>query len=148
MPGVSRFPSFARAVVLGVLLGAAACGNDTPTTPTTGTSTAAAVEIYTGTLQPRALGFYSFQATGTGTASITLGSLTNAATGRPLDAVLQIGVGTPVGEGCSVTNATTTPPGLAAQLNHPVVIGTYCVQLLDPGNLATASNFAVRIQRP
>lgn len=142
--------SFTRAALLGALtIAAVACrNNDTPTAPTTPSTTAAAVEVYTGVLQPGQLGFYSFQATGTGSASFTFASLIDRATGRTLDLPLQIGAGIPAGEGCGVTNATTTGPGLAAQLNHPVVAGTYCVQVLDPGNLRAAVNFAVRIRRP
>lgn len=149
LPVRSRLLSFLRVAVAGPLaIAAAACGNnDTPTTPTT-TPAAAAVEVYTGALQPGQLGFYSFQATGTGTASFTFASLTHNATGRTLDAALQIGAGIPAGEGCAVTNAVTTGPGLVAQLNHPVVAGTYCVQVLDPGNLSAAVTFAVRIRRP
>ena len=83
MPVRSRVQSFARAG-LGVILAVAAgaCGNDNATTTSPTTTTAAAVEVYTGTLLPRQLGFYSFQATGSGTASVTFASLTNPATGR------------------------------------------------------------------
>jgi len=144
----SRFPSSVGAALAAVLTAAAvACGNnDTPASPST--TPTAAVEVYSGTLQPRQLGFYSFQSTGSGNASVTLASLTNAATGRPLDLAVQVGVGIPAGEGCGVTNAVTATPGLSAQLNHPVVAGTYCVQVLDVGSLSGAVNFAVRIQRP
>ncbi len=143
-----------RLLVGGLALVLAACSNNTPTTPTITTTattadTAAAVEVFSGTLSPRGVGFYSFQATGNANATFTLASLVNPTTGRPVTANLQLGIGIPAGEGCSVTNAVSAAPGLQAQLTSPVVIGTYCVQVADTSNsLASAVTFAVRIQRP
>lgn len=143
----------AVSLISGLVLAVAGCSNNTPTTPTITTTattdTAAAVEVFSGTLSPRGTGFYSFQATGNANATFTLASLVNPTTGRPVTANLQLGIGIPAGEGCSVTNAVSAAPGLQAQLTSPVVIGTYCVQVADTANsLPSAVTFAVRIQRP
>lgn len=148
------FSRLCRAVALGsAVMGFAACSNNnsvtTPTTTsTTSSTTAAALEVYSGTLSPRSSGFYAFQATGAANATFTLASITNPTTGRPVSATLQMGVGVPAGEGCSVATSVAATPGLVAQLTAPVVVGTYCVQVADAGSLTAAVNFAVRIQRP
>ena len=136
-------------MALALVISACTGPPSTPTTTTAPPDPAAAVDVFSVTLPPRGRGSYAFPAPGNANATFTLASLTNPPTGRPVSATLQLGIGVPAGEGCSVANAVTASPGLRAQLASPVVIGTYCIQLSDTDNaLTSAVNFAVRIQRP
>ena len=59
---------------------------------------------------------------------------------------LGLGLGTPVGTDCNLTQQTTTGPGLVPQLTaSSVAVGTYCVKVFDVGNVTVPVNFAVRI---
>lgn len=139
--------AFLRPIVIAFALAVAACGGDnTATTPTT--STAPGPELFEGQLTgPGASQFFSFAVTTAGNVNLTLASVTTAATpGTSVNLSLGIGLGTPVGTGCSLTQQTTTTPGLVPQLTGSnVAVGTYCVTVFDVGNLTVPVNFAVRI---
>src|SRR5512135_918401 len=98
--------------LLGLL--AAACGNNNPTTPST--PAGPTTEVFTGTLAPQGESFYSFTVATAGQVSITLASLVPTAPGPAISTVMGLGVGTPSGTECAVTNSVTTAPGLTAQL--------------------------------
>ncbi|MGE0448820.1 MAG: hypothetical protein AB7Q29_04480 [Vicinamibacterales bacterium] len=123
---------------------ATGCGDDNPVTPTE-TQAQSYIDVYTGQLGVGATGFYAFTVVAPGTAAITLGSVTDAASGRALDTALELGIGIPAGQGCHVTRAVTVSPGLAAHLQQPLTDGVYCVQLRDVGRLRVLVNFGVRI---
>jgi hypothetical protein len=125
---------------------AAACGGDSPVTPTT-TATTATTEVYSGTLAAGGAGFYSFNVLTAGSVSVTFASLTDA-NGRPFSAPLTVGLGVPAGEGCGVTTSVSASPGLSAQLSSMAAVSTYCVQLSDAGALTAPANFGVRIVHP
>ena len=128
------------------LVGLAGCSNDT-TTPTD-TTPLTTTEVYLGTLNRGGTGFYSFNVTNSGTAALTLASLSNPATGRVLDTTLELGLGVPAGEGCNATSTMNVSPGLSAQLSSAVTTGIYCARIADIGNLGAAASFAVRIVHP
>lgn len=130
-----------------VLAATAACGDDPPTTPTTTTPTTT-TEVWAGTLTVRGSGFFSFAVFNAGTTAVTLGSLIDANTGRPLETSLGLALGVPRREECEISTAITASPGLTAQFSNPVNPGIYCVQLSDPGNLRAAAAFGVRIVHP
>ncbi len=135
-------------LVLLLLLGAlsAACGGDSGTTPST--PTGPTTEVFTGTLAPQGASFYSFTLTTAGQVSITLASLVPTAPGPAINTVMGLGVGTPDGTDCAITNSVTTPPGLSAQLVNSLTVATYCARIYDLGGLTTTVNFAVRIVHP
>lgn len=129
-------------------LSGAACGkNDTPTTPTTTTPTTT-TEVWTGTISARGAGFFSFAVLNAGTASVTVGSLVDASTGRPIETSVGLGLGRPRREECEMSTTVTASPGLVAQLSTAVTPGIYCVQLSEIGNLRAAAAFGVRIVHP
>ena len=138
--------AFVRPLVIAFALGMAACGGDnTATTPTT---TTPGPELFEGQLTgPGASQFFSFAVTTAGNVNLTLASVTTAATpGTSVNIPLGIGLGTPVGTSCSLTQQTTTAPGLVPQLTGSnVAVGTYCVTVFDVGNVTVPVNFAVRI---
>jgi hypothetical protein len=137
--------AFLRPIVVALALAMTACGNDTSTTPTT---TGPSSENFEGQLQgPGASQFFSFTVSSAGDASITLASVTTAATpGTSINVPLGVGLGQPLGTGCNLTQQTTTGPGLAPQLmGTNLSPAIYCVKVFDVGNLTVPVNFAVRI---
>jgi hypothetical protein len=131
--------------VIGVLT--VACGSDnnpsTPTTPLLPSS-----EVFTGTLGAQGSSFYSFTVATSGNVSITLASLVPKAPGPAVNTVMGLGVGTPDGTSCAVTNSVTTAPGLTAQLVNSLTPATYCTKIYDLGALTGPVDFAVRIVHP
>jgi len=131
--------------VIGVLT--VACGNDnTPSTPTTPLLPSS--EVFTGTLGAQGSSFYSFTVATSGNVSITLASLVPKAPGPAVNTVMGLGVGTPDGTTCAVTNSVTTAPGLTAQLVNSLTPATYCAKIYDLGQLTGPVDFAVRIVHP
>lgn len=123
-----------------------ACGSDTPTTPTT--PNLPSTELFSGTLPVQGSSFYSFTVAATGNVSITLASLVPVAPGPAVNTVMGLGVGTPSGTECSVTNSVTTAPGLTAQLVNSLTAATYCAKIYDLGALTAPVDFTVRIVHP
>ncbi|MGE3704045.1 MAG: hypothetical protein AB7I13_02150 [Vicinamibacterales bacterium] len=142
----SRHTALACVLAATALFGA--CGNDnTPTTPTD-TTPQTTTEVFTGTLTPGFTGFYSFAVVNSGTAAITLGSLIDTATGRPIETSVELGLGLPRREECEASSTTNATPGLTAQLSAALAPGIYCVRIADIGNVRTAASFGVRIVHP
>jgi hypothetical protein len=137
----------AIAVVLVLGLLAAACGGDNSST-TAPTVTGASTEVFEGTLAVQGSSFYSFTVATSGQVSITLASLVAAQPGPAVNNVLGLGVGTPLGTDCSLTNSVMASPGLTAQLVNSLTAATYCVRIYDLGSLSAPVNFAVRIVHP
>jgi len=133
-------------LVLLVALLTMACGSDTPTTPTT--PNLPSTEMFSGTLSVGESSFYSFTVAATGNVSITLASLVPVAPGPAVNTVMGLGVGTPNGTECSVTNSVTTAPGLTAQLVNSLTAATYCAKIYDLGALTAPVDFTVRIVHP
>jgi hypothetical protein len=128
------------------LLTTACGGNNTPTTPTTPALPSS--EVFTGTLGVQGSSFYSFTVAASGNVSITLASLVPKAPGPALNVVMGLGVGTPDGTDCAVTNSVPTAPGLTAQLVNSLTPATYCAKIYDLGDLTGPVDFAVRIVHP
>ncbi len=125
----------------------AGCGSNS-TTPTTATATSTeSTEFYAGALDPRGSGFYSFTVTQSGSVRVTL---TNLSTTRfaPLSNTLELGIGTPAGEGCAVTERVTAAPALNAHLVSTRSAGIHCVEVRDRGSLASQMSFIIRITHP
>jgi hypothetical protein len=124
----------------------AACGSNNPSTPTT--PTGPQTEVFTGTIGPQGSSFYSFTVATAGSVEITLASLVPTAPGPAVSVVMGLGVGTPSGTDCAVSNSVTTAPGLNAQLVNSLTASTYCAKIYDLGALTNTVNFAVRIVHP
>jgi hypothetical protein len=137
--------AFILPIVIALALAMAACGNDTTTAPTT---TTPGPELFEGQLQSRGDSqFFSFTVTTAGNVSVTLASVTTTASpGTSLNLPLGVGLGTPLGTACNLTQQTTTGPGLTPQLTGSnLAPAIYCVEVFDVGNLTVPVNFAVRI---
>jgi hypothetical protein len=139
-----------RSVVFPLLVAASLCaagcsGSSTsPTTTVSGTVT----EVFAGTLSVGGSSFYSFTVSSTGTASVTLASITTGVPGPAANIAVNMGLGVPAGIGCPVTTSVTVGPALTAQIAQILDPGIYCVNIADVGNLTAAVNFAIRILHP
>ena len=123
-----------------------ACGNDNPSTPTT--PALPQTEVFSGTISRGGSSFYSFTLATSGSVSITLASLIPTAPGPAVSKVMGLGVGSPDGTDCAVTNSVTTAPGLTAQLVNSLTAATYCAKIYDLGEVTNDLTFTVRIVHP
>ena len=128
---------------------AVGCGNsDTTTTPTPTTDTRSN-ETFGATLSVGQSQFYSFTTLSPGQTDVTLVSL------RPsgnvtvaLSPTVGLGIGTPSGTDCALSNATNTTPALKAQLSVATNVSTYCVKIADIGNLTGSVDYTIRVLHP
>jgi hypothetical protein len=127
-------------------LSLAGCGNSGTTTSPSATTTTSSTEYFTGTLSPTTSQFYSFTVNTAGAVTVTLASTSTARIGAAASARLSLGLGTPSGFGCAPTQSADVTPGLNAQLSTASsAAGIYCVDVADPGDLATDVTFVIRI---
>jgi hypothetical protein len=143
-----RFPAY---MVLALAFLTAACGgSDTATSPSTPTDTTplSATERFDAVLDPGTSAFFSFVVSANGAVAINLASLSPLDRPGLLPVLMQIGYGTPAGEGCTIQKSMQTVPGLTSQLTDTLVAGTYCASLVDVGNLKQSANFTMRITHP
>ena len=128
-------------LLLLVALASAACDNTiggspaTPTSPSATSNSAPVSESFEATLSPGGSTFYSFSVSAAGPATATL-----AAVGQPgkvgaLATPLKIAFGTPVGEGCEISDSIEASPSLTPQLGATLTAGIHCVSVGDSGQL-------------
>jgi hypothetical protein len=132
-----------------------ACGADTPTSPsetTTTTTTTTTIaepsitEDFSGTLAVGGSNFYAFTVGTNGTVNVTLASMSG--TGVPSAVWVELGIGSPAGEGCAVTSTVTGPAGASPQLTATYAPSVYCVRIRDLGNLFAPARFTITIAHP
>jgi hypothetical protein len=137
---VLRGGAFSAALLC--VLTVSGCGGNSSTSPSTST------EFFIGLLGTQGEAFYSFTAAAAGSVEVTLVSMTLANPGPALVVPVTIGIGTPAGEGCTVTSTVSAAPGFSAQLTSQVATGIYCINIQDPGSLTGTVDFAIRIVHP
>lgn len=135
------------AVVLGALV-AVACGDDAVDTVTGPETVTFSTAQFSNVIGPGGRRFYAFTLQTSGPVIVTLASVTNADTGAPLTIPLRVGVGRPQGTECPPATFVTVPAALQSQLNHLASEGVYCIDVADPGSVATPVRFAVRFTHP
>jgi hypothetical protein len=129
-----------------ILLAASACEEHTtiPTqVPTLPLTSQASTQLFSGTLSPGGSQTFAFTIGGA-PLRVSLGSLTDA-NGNPLPQSVRLIFGVPQGTGCGPIQAVTTPVGLSTQLQVNVAGGTYCVSVVDVGQLSQTATFGVRV---
>ena len=122
----------------------AAC-ESTPTSPGPGNSLPV-VEQFIGTLQPSGEAFYAFSMSKAGQVSLTLVSVTGPSV--PDDALFPLGIGLPVGTGCTASVDTAAKPGATAQFTTDKNPGVYCIRIADNARLGAAATFFLNIVHP
>jgi hypothetical protein len=144
-------------MLLVVALSAAACGGNTPTSPSTTSSAPATVtERFDAIIDVKASSFFPFAVNQSGgSVSINFASLSPLNRPGLLPATMEIGYGMGVRDddgnvvGCDLLKTIQAIPALTAQLTDPLTAGTnYCANIADIGKLTEPANFSIRITHP
>ena len=132
----------------------AACGDDTPTTPSP-TTAARATERFDAIINVRESRFYAFSVGSNGTTSINLASLSPITRPGVIAATMEIGWGKTLKDdggnivGCDLAKVMQTTPALTAQINDTLAPASdYCAHIADVGGLRESANFSIRITHP
>jgi hypothetical protein len=123
-------------------LSAAACGNDTITTPTT-SSTPTTTDTFNGTLTPSGGNTFTFITARSGSVTATLTSL------GP-DSGLTVGLllGTWNGNACTVQLVKDNAVQSSSLLGAASGAGNLCVRVYDVGNLTGPVDFQITVVHP
>jgi hypothetical protein len=122
-----------------------ACEHSTLPAPSNGAAIPV-TEQFTGTLQPSGEAFYSFGMSMAGNVSLTLISVTGSSV--PDDALFPLGVGQPIGTGCTASVDAAAKPGGSPQFTVAKTSGIYCVRIADNARLGAAAAFVLNITHP
>jgi hypothetical protein len=132
----------------------AACGGDTPTSPTP-TTASRATERFDDIINVRGSKFKAFSVGSSGTTSINLASLSPINRPGIINATMEIGWGKTIKDddgnvvGCELAQVMQTTPALASQMNETLTPAQdYCANIADVGGLRESANFAIRITHP
>lgn len=137
--------TFVRHSALLVALLIAGCDKSaTEPSSTTTTTPTRSTESFETTLARGDSMFYSFTVTSAGTVNVTLASVVQQGRAAALSTPLRIGLGTPEGEGCTVTDAIEAAPALTSQLSVTMAAGIHCVLIADTGQISGTVIAAVR----
>jgi hypothetical protein len=140
----STFASLAVGCATLAVLGAA-CDHAVLPTPSNGGGIPV-IETFTGTLQPSGDAFYAFSMSAAGNVALTLIRVTGPSV--PDDALFPLGIGQPVGTGCTASVDAAAKPGGAAQFTVSKAPGVYCVRIADNARLGAAATFVLNISHP
>jgi hypothetical protein len=133
------------AVALAIL--SASCGgqNDSPTGPTGVTFT---TRFFSEVIDDGGSRAFPFRVTTAGPVTVTLASVTDAATGAPLGRPLRLGVGRPDENGCVLDTSATVSAALVSQLTYLASAGDNCLEVADTSGANVSLRFAVRFTHP
>jgi hypothetical protein len=132
----------------------AACGDDTPTSPSSTPSTNA-VERFDSIINVGESEFYPFSVGSSGTTQINLASLSPINRPGALSSTMEIGWGKVVKDddgnpvGCTLARVMQTAPALTSQMSDMLAPAQdYCANIADVGGLRESANFSIRISHP
>jgi hypothetical protein len=133
---------------------ATACDNTisgpsgTASSATAATTVSLSTESFEATLSKGESTFYSFSVGTAGSVSVTLASLVQVGRPAALAAAMRIGLGTPVAEGCAISDTVDASAALKPQLTASLSAGIHCVSIADAGQLTGPAIVAVRFVHP
>jgi predicted small secreted protein len=139
-----------RCFPLLVALVVAGCDNTitgpagTDTSGTTTTTSAPIIEWFEAAVSPGQSMFYSFTVTTSGPATATLAAVVQPPKVGALATPVRIAFGTPVGEGCDISDSVEATPSLTPQLGTTLAAGIHCVSVADSGQLTGTVIASVR----
>jgi hypothetical protein len=137
--------TFVRHSALLLALLAAGCDKTSTEPSSTSTTTPTRItESFETTMSRGESMFYSFTVGSAGTVNVTLASVVQQGRTAALSTPLRIGLGTPEGEGCTVTDSVEATPALTPQLSVTMTAGIHCVSVADIGQTAGTVIAAVR----
>jgi hypothetical protein len=132
-------------VILLFSIAAAACG-DSPTSPSTTSTTPALSQLLSGTVSVGGTdASATFTLTAALTVNVTLVGLTRPSNGLPLTNTVRLGLGSWDGTTCTPISSVSAAPALTAHLSVALGTGTYCASVTDTGGLPEASTYAIRV---
>lgn len=132
-----------------IVVAAAGCSEPGPTsTLGPGSGAPLVIESFTGTLALKGSQFYSFSVGANGGASTFLTLVDAKENGVQTEALLTIGLGTPIGTQCVATNVTSVVPSGSPQLTGITNRGVHCAVITDLGNLTSPAAFQMLISHP
>ncbi len=138
--------ALAIAITLLPLFGAFAVGCDDGELAPSPVTGPIAVESFIGTVAVGSSSFYSFTQPREGAVVLTLVQLTE--NGQPTAATVGLGIGTPLGVGCTAGISAAASPSGTPHLRQVMPPGVYCVKVSDTGQLTATASFALNIQHP
>jgi len=132
----------------------AACGGDTPTSPSS-TTASRATDRFDDIINVGESKFKAFSVGSNGTTSINLASLSPLTRPGVINATVEIGWGKTIKAddgtviGCDLAKVMQTAPALTAQMNDTLgPSADYCANIADVGGLRESANFSIRIMHP
>jgi hypothetical protein len=132
----------------------AACGGDTPSSPSS-TSTDRATERFDDIINRGESKFHAFSVGSNGTTSINLASLSPVTGPGAITATMEIGWGKTIKAedgtvvGCDLAKVMQVTPAFTSQMNDTLTPSAdYCANIADVGGLRESANFAIRITHP
>ena len=128
------------AVVLA--LGAAACGNDTTTTPTP-TTPATVTDTFAGTLSSNGAASYAFTTASSGLITATIATLAPDTT-----VVVGLALGTWNGNACQVVLSKDQATMLSYVQGQASQANTFCVRIYDVGSLSAPASYELQVNHP
>jgi hypothetical protein len=131
-------------VVAGLLT--VACDNSGSTNSTTSPTVAppSVTDTFPGTLQVGGTNTHTFSVAQVGTLNATL-----TAVGPPATVFVGFAVGTFSGGVCSLAATINTQASTTPQLSGTAsIVGTWCVQVYDIGNLSAPANYTITVAHP
>jgi hypothetical protein len=141
---MTRLTRVLAPLALLVPLVAAGCESENPSGPSAGG--VPVIETFIGTLQVGSSAFYSFTVPNEGDVSLTLVELGDGM--GPGATIVGLGIGSPLGTGCTAGVSISTGAGSRAQLTQTMTPGVYCAKVSDTGQITIPVNFALNISRP
>jgi len=126
-------------VLLSMLVGAVACGDDTPTAPTDPAPRPTITETFTGTLTVNGARTHSF-ATGSGQITATLTTLSPDSA-----AVISLSLGTWNGTACQIVIANDNATQAAVVVGNAGTTGNFCARVLDVGLLGAPTDYTLTV---
>jgi hypothetical protein len=132
----------------------AACGGDTPTSPSS-TTPSLGTDRFDDIINVGGSKFQAFSVGSNGTTSINLASLSPLNRPGAINATMEIGWGKTIKAddgtvvGCDLAKVMQTTPALTAQMNDTLgPSADYCANIADVGGLRESANFSIRITHP
>jgi hypothetical protein len=132
--------TFLAAIVLAV--SAAACGDDTPATPTP-TTPLTVTDTFAGTLNPNGAASYSFTTAASGNVTATLATL-----GPDSTLIVGLSLGTWNGTSCQIVLANDKATQASVIVGAASGAGNLCVRVYDVGNVVSPATYEVQVNHP
>jgi len=132
----------------------AACDNTvsgpsgTASAATAATTIAPSTESFEATLATGGSTFYSFTVSTAGSVAVTLASVVQVGRPAAVATPMRIGLGTPAGEGCTISDTVDASAALKPQLTVSQPAGIHCVSIADAGQLTGPAIVSVRFTHP